>query len=89
MNKLTISIAAAATLAISVGGGALAAELPNYEKAGLPVSPVQLQLLGAGNVQQASPSVASATLVQLSVLTPRRKIKTAQGDFDTGSRAAR
>lgn len=88
MNKLTLSIAAA-TLAISVAGGALAAELPNYEKAGLPVSPVQLQVLGAGSVQEASPVAASATPAQLSVLTPRRKIKTAQGEVGAGSRTAR
>ena len=86
MNKLTLSIAAA-TLAIS--GGASAAELPNYEKAGLPVSPVQLQVLGAGSVQETSPVAASATPVQISVLTPRRKIKTAQGDVGAGSRTAR
>jgi len=89
VNKLILSIAAAATLAISVADGAVAAELPNYEKAGLPVSPVQLQLLGAGNVQQAMPSVASASPVQLSVLTPRRKIKTAQGDLKTDVGTAR
>lgn len=87
MNKLTLSIATAAMVAISAAAGA--AELPNYEKAGLPVSPVQLQVLGANDVQQASPSVASATPVQLSVLTPRRKIKTAQGDIETGRRTAR
>lgn len=89
MNKLMLPIVAAATLAMSVAGGAVAAELPRYEKAGLPVSPVQLQLLGAGNVQQATPSVASASPVQLSVLTPRRKIKTAQGDFKTDVGTAR
>ncbi|MET0679108.1 MAG: hypothetical protein ABW175_25190 [Bradyrhizobium sp.] len=80
---------AAATLAISVAGGAVAAELPNYEKADLPVSPVQLQVLGAANVREALPVSASATPVQFSVLTPRRKIKTAQGNIETGSRAAR
>ena len=89
MNKMFLSIAAAATLAISVAGSAVAAELPSYEKAGLPISPMQLQVLGAGNVQESSPVAASATPVQLSVLTPRRKIKTAQGNIETGSRTSR
>jgi hypothetical protein len=87
VNKIPLSIAAAATLAISIASGAAAAELPTYEKAGIPVSPVQLQVLGAGNVREASPSVASITPVQLGVLTPRRKIKTAQGEL--GNRTAR
>lgn len=87
MNKVTLFIAAAA--AIAATGGAVAAELPVYEKAGLPVSPVQVRVLGAENIQEAAPVIASATPVQLSVLTPRRKVKTAQGDIETVSRAAR
>ena len=86
MNKISLSIAAA-MLMLPVAGGALAAELPSYEKAGLPVSAVQVQVLGAENVQEASPVAASATPVQLSVLTPRAKIKTAQDRTETDRRA--
>nr|WP_249150234.1 hypothetical protein [Bradyrhizobium sp. JYMT SZCCT0180] len=74
-------------LAITAAGGAVAAELPSYEKAGLPVSAVQLQVMGAENVQQASPATTSVTPVQLSVLTPRSKIATAQGRSETVGRA--
>lgn len=86
MNKISLSIAAA-MLALSASGGALAAELPSYEKAGLPVSAVQVQVLGAENVQEAAPVATTATPVQLSVLTPRSKIKTAQGRSETTGRA--
>ena len=87
MKKISLSVAAAAMLAITAAGGAVAAELPSYEKAGLPVSAVQLQVMGAENVQQASPATTSATPVQLSVLTPRSKITTAQGRSETVGRA--
>ena len=76
MKKISLSIAAA-VLTITAASGAFAAELPSYEKAGLPVSAVQLQVLGAENVSQQAPVVAmTASPAQLSVLTPR-KIKTA------------
>jgi hypothetical protein len=85
VNKISLSIAA--MLALSAAGGALAAELPSYEKAGLPVSAVQVQVLGAENVREAAPVATTATPVQLSVLTPRSKIKTAQGRSETVGRA--
>lgn len=84
MNKISLPIAAAAALALAAVTGAVAAELPSYEKAGLPVSAVQLQVLGAENVQEAAPVPTSATPLQLSVLTPRGKIKTAQGAGTVG-----
>ncbi|MBR1189767.1 hypothetical protein [Bradyrhizobium sp. AUGA SZCCT0160] len=87
MKKISLSVAAAAMFAITAAGGAVAAELPSYEKAGLPVSAVQLQVMGAENVQQASPAATSVTSVQLSVLTPRSKITTAQGRSETIGRA--
>ena len=87
MKKISLSVAAAAMFAITAAGGAVAAELPSYEKAGMPVSAVQLQVMGAENVQQASPATTSATPVQLSVLTPRNKIATAQGRSETVGRA--
>jgi len=77
VNKISLSIAAAAALAITVATGAFAAELPSYQKAGLPISAVQLQVLGAENVSEQAPVVTmAASPAQLSVLTPR-KIKTA------------
>ena len=87
MKKISLSIAAA-VLATAVTG-AVAAELPTYEKAGLPVSAVQVQVLGAENVQEASPAAPSVTPVQLSVLTPRHKITTAQGRSETVGHAIR
>ena len=87
MNKISLSIAAAAVLAMTAVTGAVAAELPAYEKAGLPVSAVQLQVMGAEGVSEAQPVATSATPVQLSVLTPRHKIKTAEGANETVGRA--
>ena len=69
MKKISLSIATVAVLAMTAVTGAVAAELPTYEKAGLPVSAVQLQVLGAENVQEATPVATSITPVQLSVLT--------------------
>ena len=85
MNKISLSTAAMLTL--SAAGSALAAELPSYEKAGLPVSAMQVQVLGAENVREAAPVATTATPVQLSVLTSRSKIKTAQGRSETVGRA--
>ncbi|WOH47871.1 hypothetical protein [Bradyrhizobium sp. sBnM-33] len=89
MKKISLSIAAAALLALPAATGALAAELPAYQKAGFPVSAVQVQVLGAENVQEASPVATSATPFQLSVLTPRNRITTAQGQIETTGRAVR
>jgi hypothetical protein len=76
MKKISLSIAAAISMAGSTI--AFAAELPTYEVAGFPVSPVQARLMGAGNVEEQSPASAVAiTPHQLSVLTPRPKLTTA------------
>jgi hypothetical protein len=77
VKKISLSFAAAAVLAITAATGAVAAELPSYEKGGLPVSAVQLQVMGAENVSQQTPVAMSASPVQVSVLTPRHKTKTA------------
>lgn len=75
MNK-TLSIAVAA-LAIAGSTAAFAGELPTYQANGIPVSPVQVRVLGANNVeQQVTAPAASVTAHQASVLTPR-KVKTA------------
>jgi hypothetical protein len=76
MNKKTLSIAAAA-LVIAGSTATFAAELPAYEANGIPVSPVQVRVLGANNVeQQVTAPTTSVTALQASVLTPR-KLKTA------------
>ena len=51
--------------------------LPTYEANGLPISPVQVGLLGAANVREQSPTAAMASPLQLQVLTPRPKLRTA------------
>jgi hypothetical protein len=51
--------------------------LPTYEANGLPISPVQAALLGAANVRERSPTAAMASPLQLQVLTPRPKLRTA------------
>lgn len=76
MNKKILSIAAAA-LVIAGSTAAFAAELPAYEANGIPVSPMQVRVLGANNVeQQVTAPASSVTALQASVLTPR-KVKTA------------
>lgn len=74
MKKTTLSITAAAVISFVGATAGLAAELPSYEATGLPISALQLRVLGGANVQQATPvQTAAATPVQLSVLTPRTK----------------
>ena len=74
MKKICLSIAAVSVILMAGGSAGVAAELPGYEAAGLPISPVQLGVLGAANVREQSPTQTSTiTPVQLSVLTPRAK----------------
>jgi len=69
----------AAAVLIASGAGAMAQELPSFAAKGFPISPVQVQLVGAAGVDQQPTVVAlavdglSATPVQLSVLKPRAK----------------
>jgi hypothetical protein len=78
MRKIPLSIAAAAVISIAGGTAGFAAELPTYESAGFPISAVQVQVLGAANVQEQSPvPTSTASPHQLRVLTPRTKITTA------------
>jgi hypothetical protein len=77
VKKLTFSISAAALAIALSAAAAFAAELPTYEAAGIPVSPVQVRVLGAAHVEQQVTAPESAVTVhQASVLTPR-KLKTA------------
>ena len=71
----TISLTIAAT-AIAMAGAttSFAAELPTYEANALPISQVQVAVLGAAHVdQQTQAAAVSATPLQLSVLTPRAR----------------
>ena len=78
MKKFSVSFAAAAVLAMTVVTGAVAAELPSYEKAGLPVSAVQLQVLGAENVsEQAPPGEPVAAVLSRTVDGLARQIASA------------
>ena len=78
MQKTSLTIAVVVAIAIAGGTTSFAAQLPTYEVKGLPISPVQAGLFGAADIReqsQAAPSAASPH--QLSVLTPRTKVKTA------------
>ena len=78
MKKTYLSIAAAALISIAGGTAGFAAELPTYETTGLPISAVQVQVLGAADVREQSPvPTPTASPHQLRVLTPRTKITTA------------
>jgi len=80
-TSLTIAVAA-----ISIAGGtaAFAAELPTYELTGFPISPVQLQLLGAANVGERSPTVAVSPH-QANVLKARPGLTTGAAPARTGT----
>ena len=72
MQKTYLSIAAAALISSAGATAAFSAELPTFEAKGLPISAVQVGVLGAANVREQSPvSTATASPHQLSVLTPR------------------
>ena len=74
--KYLLLIAAAATL-MTGGVGATAAELPAYEVGGFPITPHQVAIMGAANVeeQSANPTLTlegmPASPHQVAVLTPR------------------
>jgi hypothetical protein len=72
VKKTYLSVAAAALISIAGATAGFAAELPSYEAKGLPISAVQVGVLGAADVREQSPVLTStATAHQLSVLTPR------------------
>ncbi|MEH2517155.1 hypothetical protein V1279_002728 [Bradyrhizobium sp. AZCC 1610] len=79
MNKTYLSIAAAALISIAGATAGFAAELPTYEAKSLPISAVQVRVLGAADVQEQSRvQTSTATAHQLSVLTPRTTTRTAE-----------
>ena len=78
MKKTIQSIAAVAAFSMAGAAAGFAAELPSYEAKGLPISPVQVRVLGARDVREQSPALTSTlTAHQVSVLTPR-KTRTAE-----------
>src|SRR5256885_1696295 len=78
VKKTYLSIAAAAVTSLAAGTAGFAAELPSYQAAGLPISSVQVRVLGAADVSELPPAPsAAASPHQLSVLTPRKKMTTA------------
>ncbi len=84
MKKTSLSISAAAVISIAGAAAGFAAELPSYQAAGLPISAVQLQVLGAANVGERSQvQTSAASPHQLKVLTPRTKMTTAAARSET------
>jgi hypothetical protein len=78
VKKTSLIAAAAALISMAGGTAGFAAELPTYQAAGLPISAVQVQVLGAANVgEQSQAPTSAASPHQLSVLTPRTKMTTA------------
>ena len=78
MKKTSLTVATAAVISMAGGAAGFAAELPSYEAAGLPISTVQVQVLGAANAREQSPvPTSTASPHQLTVLTPRTKMTTA------------
>lgn len=78
MEKTSLLIAAAALAFVTGGAAGFAAELPTYAAAGLPISTVQVQVLGAAEVREQAPVATSAASPhQMMVLTPRTKMTTA------------
>ena len=76
VKKTSLSIAAVAAALIAASSAGFAAELPTYELAGYPISPVQAQVLGVANVHEQVPSSAVLSH-QLNVPAPRKKVATA------------
>ncbi len=73
---LASSVATTAAVVLASSAVTVAAELPRFEASGFPISPVQLQLVGAANVREQSPLAAltrdglPASPHQVSVLAP-------------------
>jgi len=60
VKKTYLSIAAVAAVLMANGTAGFAAELPSYEVTGLPISPVQAQVLGAADVRERLSAMTSA-----------------------------
>lgn len=76
MKKIFLITAVAVAISIAAGATSFAAGLPTYEVKGLPISPVQVGVLGAANVQQSQLATSAVSPHQLRVLAPRPKLNT-------------
>jgi hypothetical protein len=92
VKKISSTIAAVVAISIAAVTAGFAAELPTYEANGLPISAVQVGVLGAAHVQE-QPAVAGAAASphQLKVLAQRPKLTTtaATSRTETAGRATR
>lgn len=85
MKTISLTVAAAAILLAGATTG-FAAELPSYEAGALPISPVQVSLLGGAHVEEQAPVAASsASPHQLGVLTPRAQLHAAAAGRTVGA----
>ena len=85
MKNAALSIAAATAFVIAGSTAGIAAELPTFETRGLPISAMQVQVLGAADVREQSTIASStATAHQVSVLTRRTKLTAATAPRTTG-----
>jgi len=80
MNLLTTKVALSALSIVAVlNGPAFAQQLPQYEVAGFPISPLQISVLGSGRIQEQSfsPTLTldgmPASPHQIAVIGPRSK----------------
>ena len=91
MKKTSLTIATLATISIAAATAGFAAELPTYEANGLPISAVQVGLLGAAHVQEQPSLSTAASPHQLRVLAQRPKLTTATAASrsETAGRATR
>jgi hypothetical protein len=78
IKKTTLSIAAAAAALIAASSASFAAELPSYQAAGFPISPVQAQVLERANVhEQSQAPTSTVSAPQLNEPASRTKMTTA------------
>ena len=74
VKRISLIVAAAAAISMAGVATGFAAELPTFEANGLPISAVQVAVLGAAHVQEQSPVATTAlSPYQLRVLTPRSR----------------
>jgi hypothetical protein len=80
------AVAATAGLAMVTSAITVAAELPSFEVKSFPISPVQVQMLGAADVKERAPAAnltqagMPASPVQIAILTPRPGSSPARAD---------
>jgi hypothetical protein len=78
--KRLVLFAAVAVVILQGAGVAAAAELPTYESMGLPITAVEISVVGSTHVQEASPVPTltvggmPASPHQIAVLTPHKKV---------------